>query len=75
MQNSRPNTQKTRVLQYMVDVGPITPLDALTMFGCFRLASIIHVLHKHKYNIETTMKEDGEKRWAEYRYLGMLHTN
>ena len=47
--------------------GPITPLDALERYGCFRLAARIRDLRDagHKIDAELVMK--GEKRFSRYR--------
>lgn len=44
-------TQAQRVVQYMVNVGPITQADADRELGIKRLASRIHDLRKEKYVI------------------------
>jgi len=45
---------------------PITAIEALNDYGCFRLASRINDLRSSGYVIETeTVKKDG-KRYAKY---------
>ena len=51
-------TQNERVLQYMIDFGSITQLEALQNFGCMRLASRISDLRKKGYHIESKMVHD-----------------
>jgi hypothetical protein len=46
-------TQTELVLRYMREVGPITPIDALREFGCFRLGARIHDLKRRGYSIES----------------------
>jgi len=60
-------TQEDNVLLHMKTVGPITPIDALNKYGCFRLAAVIHNLRSKGYRIETDTKENGTKRYASYR--------
>lgn len=47
--------------------GPITPLDALERYGCFRLAARIRDLRDAGHNIEAEWAMKGEKRYARYR--------
>ena len=51
-------TQKTQVLADLKAGNPITPLDALQKYGCFRLASRIHDLRKEGWPIEMEMVHD-----------------
>ena len=45
---------------------PITPLDALNQYGCFRLSARIHDLRSRGHNIETKIQQRYGKRFAEY---------
>ena len=60
-------TQIKRIRQHLESGKSITPLEALHLYGSFRLSACIWTL-KHKYgmNIETTMIEEDGKRFAEY---------
>ena len=58
-------TQCDRILQHMKR-KPITALEALDQYGCFRLAARIKDLRDSGYKIETTIIERGEKRYAQY---------
>ena len=64
-------TQSEQILAYMMFKGSINPYQALSEFGCFRLASRIHDLRSMGYDIETihiTRKlPSGTKTWAEYK--------
>lgn len=44
----------------------ITPLEALHKYGCLRLSARIKNLRDEGYNIETKMKKEGKKWFAEY---------
>ena len=59
-------TQNAQILAWLRDGKAITPLGALTMFGCFRLSARIHDLRRQGHPIYTiTVKHDG-KRFAMY---------
>lgn len=49
-------TQCEKVLEYMMDFGSITPLDAMRDIGCMRLASRIADLREQGYPIGRRMK-------------------
>ena len=51
-------SQKAQVLQALQAGLKLTPLDALTYFGCFRLAARIAELRSEGYPIDTS-KTDG----------------
>jgi hypothetical protein len=46
--------------------GPITPLEALSLYGCFRLAARVNDLRKKGIHIETEDVEENGKRYARY---------
>ena len=61
-------TQKENVIHHLTTIGPITPLDALTLYGIFRLGAIIHTLrHKHNMSIKSEIS-DGDKNYAVYSW-------
>jgi hypothetical protein len=68
MENKKP-TQKENILQHLQTFKKITPLEALNLYGCFRLASVIFMLKKDGYMIATNMITKGEKTFAEYNIL------
>jgi len=49
----KPLTQCDKTLEYMRKKGGITPIDALSEFGCFSLAQRIYDLKKHGHSIVT----------------------
>jgi hypothetical protein len=60
-------TQATRILLYLKAGHRLTPLDALELFGCFRLAARVHELRREGWNItERTVETASGKRIAEY---------
>lgn len=61
--NSNP-TQCQRILDYMLDHGSITQLEALKDLGVFRLASRISELRKNGHQISSQMVKV-ENRYGE----------
>jgi len=59
------------ILGHLESGEPITPVEALSKFGCFRLGARIHDLKKAGHVIDRRMIEvktrDGTARVAEYR--------
>lgn len=47
----------------------ITPLDALDMFGCFRLSGRIYELKAEGHNIKMEMVTQNGKKFASYKLL------
>jgi hypothetical protein len=64
MSNTNP-TQSKVILDHLLSGRPLTALDALNEYGCFRLAARIHELRK-EYEIEEVMVERNGKRYASY---------
>lgn len=58
-------TQTEMVLDYMERFGEITPLEALSAIGCFRLAARIADLRAEGHEIARTMSK-GKKQYAIY---------
>lgn len=48
-------TQNTQILDYLMSSKHITAMDALKLFGCFRLAARIHDLKQAGHVINGTM--------------------
>lgn len=62
-------SQNDGVLKMLREAGPagLTPREALTALGCFRLAARIEVLRQAGHRIETTLERDGAgHRFARY---------
>ncbi len=59
-------SQETQILQHLRR-GPITPLQALDRYQCFRLAARISDLKDKGHRIETEMVRRDNKRFARYR--------
>lgn len=60
-------SQNAKILAWLENGNKITALEALNLFGCFRLASRIHDLRERGHNIckEMIIQPNG-KRVAEY---------
>ena len=72
---SRLDTQKDLVLNHLKNDNGITPLEALNLYGsfrlgAFRLAAIIFDLKKEGYDIQTNIIQNGGKRYANYKLRG-----
>ena len=50
-------SQKQQLLQALQEGRKVTPLDALTWWGCFRLAARVAELRASGYQIETNTKD------------------
>jgi hypothetical protein len=60
-------TQAGRILAHLRGGNRITALEALELFGCFRLAARIHELRQDNWQInERTVETASGKRIAEY---------
>ncbi len=64
-------TQAGRILRFLQEGHRLTPLDALELFGCFRLAARVHELRREGWAIaERTVETASGKRIAEYSITG-----
>lgn len=60
-------TQRESIKQFLLAGNTITPLEALSLFGAYRLAAHVEVLRDRGYNIVTTMNTDHTgRRYARY---------
>ena len=59
-------SQADQILNHMQQGKPITPIDALNLFGCFRLGARIHELKKSGYPIVTETVNRNGKQFARY---------
>lgn len=59
-------TQRAKILHHLqTHEAGITPLDALNLYGCFRLSGVVFQLRKQGYIIETARNTNG-KHYARY---------
>ena len=56
-------SQSAKVLYHLQNYGPLTAIEALELFACFRLAARINDLKEAGHNIQTEMKiqKNGKK--------------
>ena len=64
-------TQNEQILNHLKEYGSNTPMDALALYGCFRLGARVHDLKARGNDIRTTMESkrnsQGQvKRYARY---------
>jgi hypothetical protein len=63
---SKKTTKESQVKKHLIEFGSITPLDALKLYGSFRLSAIIHTLrHKDGLKIKTDLAK-GKSNYAIY---------
>tara|TARA_R110002167_G_scaffold112850_1_gene285561 strand:+ start:39659 stop:39925 length:267 start_codon:yes stop_codon:yes gene_type:complete len=64
-------TQKDKIIAHLNQGLPITPIEALERFGCFRLAAIIHTLkHIEGMNIgKELIKNKYGTKYAKYKII------
>ena len=61
-------SQKKRILEYLKQGKSVTPIDALNLCGCFRLADVVFRLKKDGYDITTKMVPNTSgKLYASYK--------
>ncbi len=67
--NGKHISQEENVLNHLRTRGPLTPLDALNLYGSFRLAAIIFNLRKgHLIKTRDTTDNGTGKHYATYIY-------
>ena len=66
----RYNSQKDNILAHLMEGYHITPYDALSQYGCFRLAAIIYNLRKEGIKITTKKITQKGKTFASYHLEG-----
>lgn len=59
-------TQTDSILIHLKSGKSITPLEALELWGCFRLGARVNDLRREGYEIETEIIEQNGKRFARY---------
>ena len=60
-------TIKSKVLDHLQKHDYITPLEALGVYRCFRLAVIVKQLRNEGHDIRTELRQDATgKRYARY---------
>jgi hypothetical protein len=59
-------TQSDQILNYLQSGKAITPIDALNMFGCFRLGARVYDLKQKGHSIKTEIIRKDGKNYASY---------
>lgn len=59
-------TQRENILKYIQEHGSITPMEAWTEFGCYRLSGRIFELRQQGWNINTEQMFSNGKVFARY---------
>lgn len=59
-------SQTVLIRKHLESGKTITPLEALSMYGCLRLGARIYDLRQDGLPIKTEIKRNGRKRFAEY---------
>ena len=62
-------SQTHMIAAHLISGRAITPMEALSVYGCFRLAARIKDLRDDGYDILTEWETDGVKRWGRYILL------
>ena len=53
MAKHQSNSQASLILNHLLSGKEITPMEALELYGCFRLGAIIYILKDDGYKIHT----------------------
>lgn len=61
-------SQKHRILNYLQAGNKLTPIEALNLFGSFRLAATIHKLKQEGHLIESEIIKDERNGKSYARY-------
>lgn len=61
-------SQESQIIRHLRSGHSLTPLEALKLFGCFRLGARIYELRR-RYNIKSDMVTIRGKRVARYRMV------
>lgn len=68
--SERTLTQREQILGHLQGGKSITPMEALNLYGCFRLGARIADLRDEGYKIKTTIVTGGGKHYASYKLEG-----
>ncbi len=62
-------TQKEAILRHLQSGKTITPLEALNLYGCFRLGARIWDLRNEGYVIRSERVKQGKKTFSSYKLI------
>lgn len=63
-------SQNERIIKYLKTGKTLTPMNALNLFDCFRLAARISDLRRDGHTIYTNQISKNGKTFAGYKYGG-----
>lgn len=66
-------SQNAAILKHLKKVGPITPMEALEKYGCFRLAARIYELRQKGHDISMLKVQVGNNKYVA-RYTLVIST-
>ena len=66
-------TQKEAILRHLQSGKTITPLEALNLYGCYRLGARIWDLRDEGYEIKSENVKHGKKTFASYELIVPVH--
>jgi hypothetical protein len=63
-------SQNLAILKHLQTGNSITPLEALHLFGCFRLSARIHdLINIYNHDIKCELVVNNKKRFAKYSLI------
>jgi hypothetical protein len=68
-------SHQAEVLKFLKENGSITPMEALSKIGCYRLAPRIFELRDQGHKIETELTRVGKQVRSRYIYMGKKNAN
>jgi hypothetical protein len=60
-------SHKSKILAHLQSGKTITPLEALSLYGCLRLSARIYDLRNRGFSIENIQQETKDERYAIYQ--------
>lgn len=57
-------SQNAAILSHLKNIGPITPMEALDKYGCFRLAARIYELRQKGHDISMLKIQVGNNKYV-----------
>lgn len=69
METKETQTQKEAILRHLQSGKTITPLEALNLYGCFRLSARIWDLRNEGYVIRSENVKQGKKTFSSYKLI------
>jgi len=73
MEAMETQTQKEAILRHLQSGKTITPLEALNLYGCYRLGARIWDLRDEGYVIRSENVKQGKKTFASYKLIIPAH--